>query len=234
MSLISKRQDIQKLFWLRATLLCAFIFVVFLLLGNAQAEQNAPEDDTNGEVIFVPPASGAPSDRLGAGTRDVEVSSAATILLAPSQGGVSSGPKPLLVWYFSEPVEGPVTVTLRPMSGLARGFVATLQGRFKPGFHGLDLGRSQIELKPDTLYRWEVREADNAQNASPALIEYRETKTPPRSANSAAAAGIWYDAVAFLFESDFSGRIKVKDIEGLQSLTKSAGLDLTKILEAQQ
>jgi hypothetical protein len=130
-------------------------------------------------------------------------------------------------------LDGPLTVVIAPIGGLGRGFTATLQGRFAPGYHVLDLSRSQAALTPGQLYQWQVTRAGTP-IAEPAIIEHRPVDPAPTSARAAAAAGLWYDALAELFSVDFSGRVKLVDPEGLQSLSETAGLDLTKILDAQQ
>lgn len=192
-------------------------------MSHAQSNQT-PESDA--EIVFIPPATGAPADRLGAGTRDIGTSDASVQLLVPPQGGLSAKAQPLLVWHFGEPVDGPVRVAITPLGGLARGFVFTLNGKFAQGFHALNLARSKLELTSGQLYRWQI-DWPNASPSAVGLIEYRPVDDTLSSAAQAAAAGYWYDTVAFLFDVGFSGRVRLINATGLQSAALGAGLDLT-------
>ncbi len=225
--------DIKKLqaiaFWV-----CAIVLVASLCATGVLASDEQAPDKQSDDLVFIPPASGAPADRLGAGTRDVDISNTKTILLAPPGGGLTATGKPLMIWYFAEPVDGPVTVAISPQVGLARGFVATIDGRFPAGYHGLNLERSKVQLLPDKLYAWEVRHGTSEASSSRGYIEYRVPEKLPQSARDAAAVGYWYDALAMLFDVGFSGQLELNDVGGLRSLSQSTGLDLTKILDAQQ
>ena len=216
------------------TTVCALFLLIILPASGGFANEDGTKESPEEEIVFIPPASGAPADRLGAGTRDVDNPLSTTVLLSPAEGGVSGSAKPLLIWYFSEVVNGPITVSITPTDGLSRGFVATIEGRFAPGFHGLNLKRSQVELTPERLYTWDVLQGGVSQSTSSALIEYRAIGTPPTSVREAALAGFWYDALALLFEADFAGRVTLKNEAALSTMSQSAGLDLTKVLNAQE
>jgi hypothetical protein len=217
-----------------ARLLLAYCCLV-ILVGRSAAQTEAPPQpvDTQGEIVFIPPATGAPADRLGAGTRQTEPGGLPALLLAPAEGGLSATPDPLLVWYLADPVDVPVTVTITPVSGLARGIVMTRDGPFAAGWHAVDLTASRASLAPGQLYRWEVRAGGRALSKS-AFLEHRATAPLPRTAAEAAASGLWHDALAGLFDIDAAGRVRLRDAAALRSLARGAALDLTNIPEAQQ
>lgn len=216
--------------YLRAAF-CAVCLIAFA--PNAAHAQTSQTPESDAEIVFIPPATGAPADRLGAGTRDVGASDALAQLLVPPKGGLSASAQPLLVWHFSEAVDGPVRVAITPVGGLARGFVFSLNGKFAQGFHALNLARSRLELTPAQLYRWQVEWPD-APAPTAGLIEHRPPDTALSSATQAAAEGYWYDTVSHLFDVDFSGRVRLENARGLQSAASGAGLDLTKLFPERQ
>lgn len=214
--------------------LCLLCLLALTAAGPclAAGDSAAPEQ-TDAEIVFIPPATGAPVDRLGAGTRDIAAANASVALIAPPQGGLTATDRPLLVWYFEAPVQGPVRVSITPVGGLGRAFVFTLEGRFAPGFHALNLARSQRALSPGQLYRWQVDWAAAAQTPA-AWIEHRPVAAPFATASEAAAAGYWYDTVGFLFDVDFSGKLRLVAPEDLLAVSSGAGLDLTKIVQGRE
>jgi hypothetical protein len=60
-------------------------------------------------------------------------------LLVPSEGGLSNTAKPMLILHFATPLEGRVSIGIRPVEGLARGFATSLDGRLRERFHAPDL-----------------------------------------------------------------------------------------------
>jgi hypothetical protein len=211
--------------------------VSICLLGLPMAAESAKDTNVpdSEDIVFVPPATGAPADRLGAGTRDADLSPGDLTLLVPPDGGLSATPQPVLIWHLREPVTGRMTIAIRPVGGLARGFAATRDGKFASGFHALDLRRSEVRLSPEQLYQWEVVLTEATENVAQlygsAYVEHRPVSPAPSSVRDAASKGLWYDALIFLFDIDFSGRTKLRDQKGLFSLSGSAGLDLTKTLD---
>jgi hypothetical protein len=201
------------------------------MAAESAKDTNAPD---SADIVFVPPATGAPVDRLGAGTRDAALSPGDLTLLVPPDGGLSATPQPVLIWHLREPVTGRMTIAIKPVGGLARGFAATRDGKFARGFHALDLRRSEVRLSPEQLYQWEVVLTEASDNVArlygSAHVEYLPVSPAPRSVHEAASKGLWYDALIYLFDIDFSGRTNLRDQKGLLSLSGSAGLDLTKAL----
>lgn len=126
------------------------------------------------------------------------------------------------------------TIAIKPIGGLVRGFAATRDGTFAPGFHSLDLRRSAAGLWPQQLYQYEVVPTAATDNVArlygSAYINHRPVKTAPRSVQEAARMVLWYDALAYLFDTDVSGRTTLRDADGLMSLSGTAGLDLTTAL----
>lgn len=223
----NREQGRRRAHWLAALVVGCGLWGTLCAAQDQSAGQN-----TEDEVVFVPPASGVPLDRLGAGTRDIDAESGPIRLLSPREGGLSAKSKPVLFWHFETAVQGPLTVAVAPVGGLARGFVVTRAGDFAPGFHALDLSGSRYALAPGQLYRWQVTARAGASGW--AFIEHRPLETPPDTAAKAAAAGYWYDALAHLFSVTPSGTTRLQNAPGLASLSRSVGLDLTKFPDGQE
>ena len=184
--------------------------------------QTVPEE--NEPVVFVPPAIGTPSERVGAGTRDAagDLGSDLTVLV-PEGGGLTTMEKPPLIWRMTSGFDGVMQAQIGPVSG--GGVVRRQAGRFPPGCYGLDLGRSDFSLVTGEIYRWQVRLIDEATNAIVAeasgLVERVE---PPERATTPAQDGLWYDALAPYVSVGLSGRARVIDAVRLGELAASAGI----------
>ena len=180
-------------------------------LGQSGAKTVTPRDKP---VVFEPPAVGAPSERVGAGTRDATIDpSGVLMVLVPEGGGLTTMEKPPLIWRMKEGFDGVIQAQIGPVSG--GGVLQRQTGRFPPGFYGLDLQRSDLSLETGVIYRWRVT-----------LIDEATDKIMAEAAGDAspAAAGLWYDALAPFVSIDLSGRARVTDPERYGELAASAGL----------
>jgi hypothetical protein len=215
---------------------CALGLGVLSLTAAAQddtTETSSPEQP----IVFIPPASGAPGDLFGAGTRDATTTDIGLSLLVPESGGLTATAQPVLIWFVAQAVEGRMIIEIEPVAGLGRGIAKIREGAIQTGFHALDLGQLNVDLTKGQLYQWRVELIEGNGTAPLAsgvgLIEHREINPAPQNVREAASAGLWYDALSGVFETDRTGGASLSSTQGFLSLARSAGLDLTNIeLEA--
>lgn len=198
------------------------------------AEQPKPSDSTkNGAIVFVPPKSGKPEKRAGAGTRGLTLDTGMLTLMVPEGGGETTLAKPPLVWRLNTRFVGRIDSELVDMKNPAAGVVRSDKGRFGPGYYGVDLGRSKMELAPGSIYRWTISLVDEASGAvvdkAVTYIERQDTAGAPAAGPGAsvadlAAAGLWFDALAPMVMIDRSGAAIVTNQADFDMLATSAQL----------
>ncbi len=192
----------------------------------AEGEKSSAANEPKSPVVFVPPASGVPADRVGAGTRDIDVSGERIRLLLPKGGGLSSKKRPRILWELMEPFEGIVQVELTALEGGERIAGAAQKRRFSPGIYGLDMERGDADLESERIYSINIYLANGKTREvierAVGLISRRGSGF--ENASQAASAGIWFDALDFVTEVDFYGQVKVIDSDGFEQLLTSAGL----------
>lgn len=196
--------------------LCASIALI--MPGDATNAQTA-EGQEHETPIFVPPDIGAPEDRAGAGTRDIDQTTGPVRLLVPAGGGLTSSPTPPLVWELRSGFRGTVRSTVAAPSGA--GVVFEQTSTFPPGLYGFDLSRSDLRLSEGVLYRWSLElTGDSGLIArSVALIErVADDGRPP------GAAGRWFDVLSRLVSIDLSTRARPTDRQDLEALLSAGGL----------
>lgn len=176
--------------------------------------------------MFVPPAIGVPSGRVGAGTRNTAVATDGKLkLLVPDGGGLTTLERPPLVWVLTEGFDGVMQAEIGLLSGEA--VLQNQRGRFPPGHYGLDLNRSDLRLELGGIYRWRVALIDGSsggiKSEASGLVE---RVALPSGDLSAAAAGLWFDALEPYVSISLSGRARIVDPERYNQLSKSA--DVTR------
>lgn len=193
--------------------------------GNAET-QKADVSKEKTTVVFVPPAAGIPADRVGAGTRNLEVSGDRVRLIVPDGGGLSSRTHPLIIWELTEPFSGIVQAEITLLEGGTRVAGTAQNARFRPGLYGLDMARGESELVPGRIHAVTIYLADSTTREvierATGLIEHGGPRV--EGAAEAASAGVWFDALGYLADVDFSGRVRVQDASGFAQLLQSAGL----------
>lgn len=203
----------------------AALIALFWLVGHASADGDDNDQDTADDLVFVPPAIGAPKDRMGAGTRDASSSADAdvVVLLIPQDGGLTTLSAPPLIWHLPRGHRGDLMVNLQPVG--AHGSEFQLSGPFPPGRYGLDLERMGLHLELNTIYEWQVTLL-NAQNGENAGRSTGVIERVPEQMNSAtpAADGLWFDALSPLVDISLSGRVQVIEQDRFDQLLSTAGV----------
>lgn len=211
---------------------------VIYLTHAASAEGDADANDTGSAsaptLVFVPPEAGAPSSRVGAGTRDVELDGVLVVLLVPDGGGLTTREKPPLVWRVLKSIDGTMVAGIEDTASDGGGAFRTIEGRISSGLYALDLERSDFLLKPGRVYRWTVELAEagsgNLLDTAASYVERIQEAHQPYPADpiaavrSAAAQGLWFDALAPLVTMSLSGRARVEAPEEFRQLARSANL----------
>ena len=199
-------------------------YVAAMVLGAAIAvalnssvihaqNRDAGKSATPPPIAYKPPMRGAPTTRVGGGTR-----SAGTVLalnvLAPVETGFTLQEKPTIYWYVSQPVKDPVELTLNNMASLKDAATPVLEITLQPpiakGIHALRLADHGITLKPGVEYQWFVAVVRNPAQRSNDVVAGGTIKrvtdgdaVRDRVRQTAQAqwpavyaeAGIWYDAI---------------------------------------
>jgi hypothetical protein len=193
------------------------------------SEQDAPLQP----LAFIPPKEGAPEARAGAGTRGALQVGGLITLIVPQGGGLTTLEKPPLVWHLSADFDGTIIVELEELSAGGLHVARSLDGRFRSGFHALDLGRSNVTLSPGHIYRWSVRAVETASGKvvedAASFVERSEqglapSGDPESALRAAARAGLWFDALVPVFSLTLSGQARLEDPEAFAALAISGKL----------
>lgn len=180
-----------------------------LVIQQASAEEAVP--------VFTPPVSGAPTRRVGGGSRGMAEGEALPSLavLAPESTGQTVNSQPSLYWAVSKVIEKPFKFTLVYADPIKHGTTPVLETNIdKPvdGIQGVNLAKHNVTLKPDVEYQWSVTIIMNPKQGelSNDIVSQGTIKwVKPSSEMSAqlakaneqqlsfiyAKAGFWYDAI---------------------------------------
>jgi hypothetical protein len=174
----------------------------------AQAEEPAAE--------FTPPQLGAPTARIGGGTRDIsnvltgalttpDQATAQIELLANHQIGLTSVATPTLYWYAPTLLPYNIEITVQqtnnpPLLKKTIGVIKTA------GMQKIQLSNYGIKLMEGQDYTWSVTVITNpaqrtANVLTSAAIRYQQPSTPLTDTKQMLKEGYWYDAVTQLVES---------------------------------
>lgn len=193
--------------------------LMIMFCGPAIAEQNDQSEAPADGPVFVPPAIGAPAERLGAGTRDVVGTSDTIILLVPQGGGLTTSGTPPLIWHLSSGFSGKMTTQISAPD--FSGVVLEQIGPLPKGYYSLDLRRSDFRLEEGVIYVWKVTLTE--ENLMVAVAESLVERVSP-TAEEPGQAGIWFDVLAPLVSIDLSGRVRVKDNRLFKQLLAAGGV----------
>lgn len=179
------------------------------IIQKASAEESMP--------VFQPQVVGAPTRRVGGGSRGLAEGEALPSLavLAPESTGVTLNPQPALYWAVSKTIDKPFKFTLVYADPIKYGTTPLLETMIeKPvnGIQGISLAKHNVTLKPDIEYQWSVTiimnpkegELSNdivSQGTIKLIKPSSEVSAQVAKANEQqlpfiyAKAGFWYDAI---------------------------------------
>lgn len=165
-------------------------------------------DTTASGFVYKPPMRGAPTSRVGGGSRSGGLANFTLNVLAPEQTGLTTEPQPTLYWYVSGPSIAKLEVTI--IAEVAERPLLSQSIELKSGgVQSFDLAKHGITLKPDTEYEWFVSAVpDPAQRSkdvtsggtiklvSDSSVHARAAAAGERDAPKIyAEAGFWYNAI---------------------------------------
>lgn len=209
------------------------LFLAFAITSSAQVSDSAqtPAPEEPEEIVFIPPAIGAPAERVGAATRHVGQDDGILSVLAPVGGGMTTLGKPPLIWHLSENFAGRMSAQIAPIMSPQDGVEFTSDNRFRRGFYALDLSRSDITLEPGRIYFWTVVLSEpTSEKVVATATTYVERADGPELAeedvSALAARGLWFDALNPFVEIELSGKVRVDQSAGFAGLIRSAGISL--------
>ncbi len=204
---------------------------------------------------YTPPQVGAPSRRVGGGTRGVGDAPPFLAVLAPESAALTLSAQPTLYWALSEVVTQPIEVmlvetnpsTVEAMKPLLEKKLDVTQ----PGIHKISLSEQGVTLKQGVEYEWFVSLLGQQRHQdvlTSGVLKYVDSDVPlsqsptPQTiaeclqAQKAEAqyqqylnCGVWYDGMAQLSEEIAQGQTALKavrrELMKTVALPKVAGLD---------
>ncbi len=163
--------------------------------------------------VYKPPKRGAPSARVGGGTRGIDGQNISLYVLSPSDTGRTSNPQPVLYWYLSHKAETRFEFALIDDQQIQPILEKQLTQGTQAGIGSLQLSDYDITLKPGVQYRWSLALVTDPKQRSKdtlasGMIEYvapsSELQQQLSKADSQqrvhllAENGFWYDSFAEL------------------------------------
>jgi len=161
---------------------------------------------------YKPPLRGAPSGRVGGGTRGAsERESFSLLVLAPDHLGYTVTEQPCLYWYISRATTFSVELTVIERNAVKPLLEKVIPWPSSGGVQGVCLADHGVKLKKNVAYKWFVTLVADAQqrskdilaggivsyvDPSPALSDKLSAAGEAGSAAAYAEEGVWYDAVA--------------------------------------
>ena len=162
-------------------------------------------------IIYVPPKTRAPGERVAGGSRRISQGLLDLWTLCPDHTGLTAQEQPTLYWYISQPLKTPVDIRLIEPGAPRPYFEARLVPPMDAGFQSINLADYGIRLSPEVPYQWFVSLTD-AEAGKEVTIGGAIMLVPLEGSLSAelvraekgeiprlyARAGLWYDAFSAL------------------------------------
>ena len=197
-----------------------------------------------GKPVYRPPMMGAPSLRVGGGSRGGTGSDATLAALVPDHVGFTTKADPSLFWYQSKPANARLEITVvepKKPKPLAR---MQAKNASRTGIQRINLSKFNIALQPGVSYKWSIALVTDAQKRSldvvasgvitripesDALAAKLKTATPAERPFVYAEAGVWYDAlesISDLIDSNPTEKeFRVQRAELLEQIGLPKGLE---------
>ena len=159
---------------------------------------------------YKPPSRGAPSSRVGGGTRSI-IPPRQIWALAPDHTGLTTREQPSLYWFVAKPVTAYLELTAINDKAAKPLLELTIATPPMAGVQRVDLARHGVRLQPGVEYHWNVSfHGDPKQRSNSARIERlvpdaalaKRLEATPKAGQPAVYAeeGLWYDAIAAIGE----------------------------------
>jgi hypothetical protein len=201
------------------TILAIITEVIFLpqaIAGSPTTSEIKPNKSNSAMKMpmYQPPRRGAPSIRVGGGTRGISGEMPSIHVLAPDHVGLTENEQPTLSWYMSKP--GSMRVEVLVVNENAIDPILEIKidaAKLKEGIQSINLADYGVKLKPGLQYQWSVvltpeKGHHSGDIASSGMIELKKltssVKSKLKKSKSQedvfiyAQEGYWYDAMAQL------------------------------------
>lgn len=166
----------------------------------------APAVFTQGLVIYKPPQTGAPTTRVGGGTRGLSADMPHLEVLAPLHTAFTAQAQPVLYWYLSRGDVQTVEIAVIQEGVVTPVLERTLPPIKQAGLQKIRLADYGVSLQPGQEYRWSVAVVNDPEQRSgdivaSATLRYKMPLSPLNTVEQQAEAGYWYDALQQLIET---------------------------------
>lgn len=164
------------------------------------------------DVVYQPPLRGAPSTRVGGGTRGAPSQTLLSVV-APDHVGLTTEVQPTLYWFVGTPVGQTVELTIIDDDAIQPLLEIELQPPTAAGIHALRLDDAGVKLDTGKEYQWFVaivqdptrRSSDIVaggaiKHVEPSAELTRQLAQTPREQWGLVYAkeGFWYDAIGWV------------------------------------
>lgn len=159
-----------------------------------------------GLLTYKPPQTGAPTMRIGGGTRGTSSAPVQLQVLAPLQTAFTAQPQPVLYWYQSQTQATSVEIAITQEGVDTPLLDKILPPIEKTGLQRFALRDAGIALQAGQEYRWSIAIVNDSEQRSgdivaSATIRYQPPNTPLQSVEQLAESGYWYDALQQLIDN---------------------------------
>jgi len=239
---------------------CSLPAVIILMLSTlqviAEEQQVTPEGKQPGSeklqllaknsFVYKPPFRGAPSARVGAGTRGQGLNGPHLYVLTPDHAGLTINAQPDLYWYVSEPVDARYQFAIIEDATLKTVLESEPAKITRAGIQKMSLKDHGFKLQPGIEYQWFVSVIDKNNQHSADIVAsgiIERVDITRRLADRLASGimdngklenvekaiiyaeeSIWYDAIASI-SAIIELKPRDKTLRGMRaSLMEQAGL----------
>ena len=190
-----------------------FASVCFFVAGAAA---QGARSDAEIVPVYKPPLRGAPSSRVGGGSRAIGTEMPRIYVMAPVDIGFTTKGKPDLYWFVSGTTPAKVLLTVFVDDPAKPVLEQNLVGVSAPGPQRVKLSTFSLELQPKVEYRWRITLIDESGDrtaralaggaiqrvdAWPSLLARLKNTDKASHASVFAEEGLWYDAIELISES---------------------------------
>lgn len=200
-------------FYLCSLIVSSLVVPIFPSFAADTPPSNPPTAPTTTSTPeYKPVVSGAPTRRVGGGTRGNAASPLTIAVLTPEHVGKTINVSPKLYWAIYSKKSQKVTFSLNDPSKTEAVLEKVLPS-VKDGIHSFDLATEGVKLSKDVEYEWSVtvmnEDGSLSNNYSSGSIIYvnkpatleNELKGKDAPAFVYAKQGLWYDALQSLSEN---------------------------------
>ena len=207
------------------------------LLKKTSTSKNKDNNFKPTFPIYTPPLRGAPSNRIGGGTRGTNET--VTILsLTPDHTGLTINNQPKLYFYLPTLTNNPIEFILIN-ENMEEPLIETNINVETNGLQLIDISKYNVQLKEENTYQWYVSLKPNTERSSLDIVSGGSIKfihpskliknTPKEPSNFTsfeyAKAGIWYETISSIIEENSSETSKENINSQLSSLLNQAGIN---------